>query len=183
MLRIFITAALALSPAFLPHARADDLVEFSSKGLPGSEGVTVRLRHPAAWKKVVSDDDRAVAELRGPQGALTGILQIGRGGKRTDMEALCHPGRALTMLQNPRARESGVRITDVVARASDGRPGFDVRYERNDAPFLRVRSRIVCLKDTRLVVSCGATGPARPALGEIEPVCGRVLESLSISEE
>ena len=47
----------------------------------------------------------------------------------------------------------------------------------------RVRSVIVCLKDSQLVVSCGGTGAAKPALAQIEPVCRRVLESLTISEE
>jgi hypothetical protein len=184
MLRKAITAALALSSAFGADVRAQDWAGFSSAGLPGSRGVVVQLRHPATWKKVVPDDDMALAELRGPSGALTGILQVGRGRKRTDMQALCHPGRASTMLQDASAQESGVRITDVVARATGDRPGFEVRYERNDPPdSLLVRSRIVCLKDSRLVVSCGASGAAKAALAAIEPVCTRVFESLRISEE
>jgi hypothetical protein len=184
MLRKAITAALALSSAFGADVRAQDWAGFSSAGLPGSRGVVVQLRHPATWKKVVPDDDMALAELRGPSGALTGILQVGRGRKRTDMQALCHPGRASTMLQDASAQESGVRITDVVARATGDRPGFEVRYERNDPPdSLLVRSRIVCLKDSRLVVSCGASGAAKASLAAIEPVCTRVFESLRISEE
>jgi hypothetical protein len=181
MLRTLLAATLAL--AILP-LRAENLAEFSSRGLPRSDGVEVRLRYPAAWRKVASDDEMALAEFRGPEGALTGILQVGRGARRSDTAALCHPERALTMLQDARARESDARITEVVARATEGRPGFEIRYERNDAPdFLRVRSRIVCLKDTRLVVSCGAMGPAKAALAAIEPVCDRALESLRISEE
>jgi len=183
MPRRFIAAALALASTVLAPARADDFADFSSAGLPGSRGLVVRVRHPAGWKMVVPDDDMALAELRGPQGALTGILQIGRGQRRSDVQALCRPERARTMLHNP-SQEPDLRITEVVARTSEGRAGFEVRYERSDAPgFLLVRSRIVCLKDTRLVVSCGALGAAKAALSGIEPVCRRVLESLSISEE
>jgi hypothetical protein len=166
-------------------AGAEELREFSSRGLRGSEGVVVRIAHPAAWKKVDTDDEMALVELRGPQGALTGILQVGRGRRHQgDMAALCHPERARTMLQNPAAQEPGTRVTEVVARSSGGRAGYEVRYERNSAPeFLLVRSVIVCLKDSRLVVSCGASGTRKPALTAIEPVCAQVLDSLHITEE
>ena len=125
----------------------------------------------------------ALAELRGPQGRLTGILQVGRGSLRPGMQSVCDPQRARTMLQKLEGDEADARITDVVARSSGGRPGFEMRYERNQAPdFLRVRSMIVCLKDSRILVSCGATGTVKAALADIEPVCRQVLESVSISE-
>jgi hypothetical protein len=178
------TATLALTSAFISPARAEDFAEFNSMGLPGSQGVVVRVRHPAGWKQVAIDDDMALAELRGQQGRLTGILQIGRGRQRAGVETPCRPERARTMLLSPAAEESDARITDVFARKHEGRPGYEIRYERNNAPtFLLVRSVIVCLKDSRLVVSCGATGGLKAALAEIEPVCRQVLESLSISEE
>jgi hypothetical protein len=182
--RALLLAALA-SAAATAAAAADESREFSSRGLRGSEGVVVRITHPAAWKKVETDDEMALVELRGPHGALTGILQVGRGRRqRTDMEALCHPERARTMLQDPAAQEPDTRVTEVVARSTGGRAGYEVRYERHVAPeFLRVRSVIVCLKDSRLVVSCGASATARPALAAIEPVCGQVLDSLHISED
>lgn len=171
--------ACALAPA-----SAQDLQEFSTQGLRGSAGIVVRIRHPAAWKRVTSDDVRAVAELRGPQGRLTGILQIGRGRQRADMEGACAPERASTMLQNLSGPESDTRVTDVFARVLQGRPAFELRYERQHPPeFLAVRSLIVCLKDTQLVVSCGATAKLRPLLSEIEPVCREVLDSLSVIEE
>lgn len=177
---------LASACASIAGAQAQDWKEFSSQGLPGSAGIVVRVRHPAAWKKVTVDDDMALAELRGPQGGLTGILQVGRGRHRDDMEALCKPDYARTMLQHA-GEEPGVRITDVVARRHEGRPAFEIRYERHDPPdYLLVRSLVVCLKDTRLVVSCGAAGAAgaaRAALGAIEPVCRRVLGSLAVSED
>jgi hypothetical protein len=175
-------AALACALAAPVHAQ--DFVEFSSKGRPGSEGIEVRVSHPARWRRVPVDDPGALAELRGPQGTLTGILQIGRGRKQADIEAACQPERAQTMLQNPRPEESDARITDVFARTLEGRPAFEVRYERPTAPeFLLVRSVIVCLKDTRLVVSCGAAGASRSALEAIEPVCRQVLESVRVTEE
>jgi hypothetical protein len=184
MLRRFLAATLALSSAVTCVARAEDFEEFSSQGLRGSKGIVVRLRHPAGWKRVPSADGMALAELRGPQGRITGILQIGRGQQRADIETLCRPERARTMLQNPGADEADARVTQVVARKSEGRPGYDVRYERNNAPdFLAMRSLIVCLKDTRLVVSCGAIAAAKSALGAIEPVCAQVLGSVSITEE
>lgn len=179
-----LVTATALTCIAISAARAEDLREFSSQGLPGSQGVVVRLQHPAGWRKVITDDAMALAELRGPHGRLTGILQIGRGRRHAGTEALCQPERARTMLQNPGAEESDARVTEVVARRIADRPGYEIRYERNNAPgFLLVRSLIVCLKDSRLVVSCGATGPSKAALGDIEPVCRNVLESLAISEE
>ena len=144
----------------------------------------MRVQHPLSWKQVPSDDYIALAELRGPQGRLTGILQIARGRQRTGPDAFCDRERARTMLQNLAADESDTRVTDVFARQIDGRPGYEIRYERNDAgSFLLVRSVIACLKQSRLLVSCGATGATKAALAEIEPVCRQVLESVSISEE
>lgn len=185
MHRSVTVTALALATFVGPPLRADELRDFSSRGLRGSQGVDVRVQHPASWKKVETDDEMALVELRGPQGALTGILQIGRGRRqRTDMEALCHPERARTMLQNPGAQEPDTRVIEVVARTTAGRPGYEVRYERSNPPdFLLVRSAIVCLKDSRLVVSCGATGAPKSALPAIEPVCAQVLDSLRITEE
>jgi hypothetical protein len=184
MLRRLLTATLALASASTCLAQAQDFQEFSSQGLRGSQGVVVRVRHPAAWKRVATDDAMAVAELRGPHGPLTGILQIGRGRKRPDMESLCRPERARTMLQNPGAEEADARIMEVVARRSEGRAGYEIRYERNNGPaFLAARSLVVCLKDSRLVVSCGAMAARKTALGAIEPVCRQVLASVSISED
>jgi len=176
---------LLLAVALAPAWGADKAFRtFDTRGLPHSDGVVVRVNHPARWKPVPVEDEMALAELRGPQGALTGILQIGRGRQRQDMEALCRPERASSMLQSLAAQEPGTRVTDVVARRIAGRPAFELRYERGtDAGFLRVRSLIVCLKDSRLLVSCGASGPARSALAAIDPVCTRVLDSLSITEE
>lgn len=179
-----IAALLAVACLCTAGARAQDMAEFSSQGLPGSRGVVVRVSHPAHWKRVPVDDDLALAELRGRQGPLTGILQIGRGRPQADLASACQPERARTMLQQPIADEADARITDVVARKHGDRPGFEIRYERSTAPgFLLVRSLIVCLKDTRLVVSCGATGPAKAALPGIEPVCTQVLDSVAISED
>jgi hypothetical protein len=185
MLRSVTVTVLALTTLVCPPLRADEFREFSSRGLRGSADLDVRVQHPASWKKVETDDEMALVELRGPQGALTGILQIGRGRRqRTDMEALCHPERARTMLQNPGVQQPDTRITDVVARTTAGRAGYEVRYERNNPPdFLLVRSAIVCLKDSRLVVSCGASGERRSALAAIEPVCAQVLDSLRITED
>jgi hypothetical protein len=184
MLRRVLRPALALSCACLSPVGAQDLRQFSSKGLPGSQGVVVRVQHPIAWKMVDIDDDMALAELRGPHGRLTAILQVGRGRKRSGAETQCQPEEARTMLQDSAALESDARVTDVFARSSEGRPGYEIRYERNTAPdFLLVRSVIVCLKDTRVVVSCGATGALKMALADIEPVCRQVLGSLSIAEE
>lgn len=179
---VIATLALAMSPVRAQESQ--EFREFNSSGLPRSQGVVVRVSHPAQWKKVVVDDEMALAELRGPQGGLTGTLQIGRGRQRQDMDAICQPGRARTMLQNLAAEEQDTRVTDVVARMHEGRPAFDIRYERHVAQaFVRVRSLVVCLKDSQLLVSCAGAGEARNALAEIEPVCSRVLESLSISEE
>ena len=182
-----LTASLLLASALAAAANAQELpgfAEFDSARLPGSRGVVVRVRHPAGWKKVEVDDDMALAELRGPQGRLTGILQIGRGRQQEGVEALCRPERARTMLQNLGAEESDVRITDVVARQHEGRPGYEIRYQRSNPPdYLQVRSLVVCLKDSRLVVSCGASGPGKAALADIEPVCRQVFDSLRISED
>ena len=123
---LFTTLVLALATA--PVAGADDFREFSSQGLPGSQGVIVRVKHPAGWNKVPTDDPMALAELRGPQGRLTGILQIGRGRRRPDMAALCTPEHARTMLQNLTAREPDARLTDVLFRRVQGRPAYEIRY-------------------------------------------------------
>jgi hypothetical protein len=170
---------LALLCAALAPAHAQEFAQFSTKGRPGTQGVEVRVSHPRAWKTVPVDDPMAVAELRGPHGRLTAILQIGRGRPQADMASLCKPERAQTML-----RDADARVTDVIAREHQGRPAFDLRYERVDAgTFVLARSVIVCLKDTRLVVSCGASGAVKATLAEIEPVCRQVLASLVISEE
>jgi hypothetical protein len=183
MIRTALTAAvLALTSAIIQPARAQDLQEFNSAGLPGSQGIVVRMQHPASWKKVATDDELALAELQGPQGRLTGILQVARGPRQAGAAALCPPERAPSMLQHP--AEPDARVTEVFARTIEGRPGYEIRYERNTAPaLLLVRSVIVCLKDSRVLVSCGATGPAKAALSAIEPVCRRVLDSLRISED
>lgn len=174
---------LALAIALAPPARAgEEFREFDTRGLPGSQGVSVRVGHPAAWRKVAVDDDAALAELRGPHGPLTGIVQVGRGRMRGDMAELCRPERARTMLQG--TGEADLVVTDVVARQHEGRDGYEIRYERAIASsFLRVRSLVLCLKDSRVVVSCGAVGASRPALAAIEPVCDRVLESVRITED
>jgi hypothetical protein len=175
---------LALAFALVPAVHGEEFMEFSSKGLPGSQGVDVRVRHPAGWKKVDVEDDIGLAELRGPQGQLTGILQVARGLRRPGMEANCDPQRAPTLAQHLASDESDARVTDVFARSSEGRPGYEIRYERSKAPgFMLVRSRIVCLKDSKVLVSCGATANAKAALAGIEPVCRQVLDSLRITEE
>jgi len=177
-------AAVALLFSAAPPAQAQDLADFSSRGLPRSDGFIVRLQHPAAWKEVEPDDALALAELRGPQGSLTGILQVARGQQRGDMSAVCHPQRAQTMLRDLTSREPGTRVTDVLARMHQGRQAFEIRYERRTDPgFLRVRSLILCLRDSRLVVSCGGAGEAKAALGAIEPVCDRVLRSVDVVED
>jgi hypothetical protein len=182
-----LTVPLLLASALTAVANAQevpDFREFDSARLPGSRGVSVRVRHPASWKKVEVDDEMALAELRGPQGRLTGILQIGRGRQQEGIEGLCRPERARTMLQSLGAEDSDVRVTDVVARQHEGRAGYEIRYERNQRrDYLQVRSLIVCLKDSRVVVSCGASGEAKAALAEIEPVCRQVFDSLRISED
>jgi hypothetical protein len=130
------------------------------------------------------DDPMALAELRGPEGRVTAILQIGRGRQRQDMAALCTPERAGTMLRGITAGAPDARVTEVLARPRGGRPAYEIRYERSDAPdFLLVRSVIVCLKDSQLLVSCGAAGPDKAALPRVEPACRRVLDSLAISED
>jgi hypothetical protein len=177
--RVTWMAAMLLTGA----AGAEEFEAFDSRGLRRSEGVSVRVSHPAHWKAVPLDDPMALAELRGEQGKATGVLQIGRGRQRSDMDTLCKPERARTLLQAVQEDE-GVRVTDVVARRHEGRPAYDIRYERSGAPaFVVVRSVIVCLKDSQLVVSCAAEGTARAAVAGVEPVCRQVLESLAISEE
>jgi hypothetical protein len=168
----------------LPAARAQDFQEFSSKGLPRSEGVVVRVSHPAHWKMVEVDDEMALAELRGTRGRVTGILQVGRGQQRPDIASVCLPERARTMLQKLEGDEADARVTDVFARRHEGRPAYEVRYERRVArDFMAVRSLIVCLKDSRLLVSCGSVAPSKPALADLEPVCRQVLESVRVSED
>jgi hypothetical protein len=175
---------LAFACVLAPAALAQGLQEFSTIGLPRSEGLVVRVQHPSNWKRVAADDEMALAELRGQQGRLTGILQIGRGRQRADIASACRPELASTMLQGVSAQEPDTRVTDVSARTHQGRPGFELRYERNGAPtFMRVHSVIVCLKDSKLVVSCAGMAEARAALEAIEPLCTRVLASLSISED
>jgi hypothetical protein len=175
---------LAFTFLAISGARGQDFQPFDSTGLPGSQGVVVRVSHPPHWKRAVVDDPMALAELRGSHGKLTGILQIGRGRPRADMASLCKPERARTMLQRLGGAESDARVTDVFARQHEGRPAFEIRYERNRAlDFALIRSVIVCLKDTQLVVSCGGEARVKAALAGIEPVCRQVLESLTISEQ
>ena len=175
---------LALACACAGQAQADGFAEFNSKGLPGSEGIAVRVQHPSGWKRMPTDDAQAVAELRGPHGRLAAVLQIGRGLRRPGMDAHCAPERARTMLQKLSADESDTRVTDVVARRIDGRAGYEIRYERRNPPdFMLVHSAIACLKDSRVLVSCGATAANRAALAGIEPVCRQVLDSVRISED
>ncbi len=183
--RSALALALVVTAAAASAAVAEELRDFDSRGLPGSEGVVVRVRHPASWKSVAVDDGQVLAELRGPQGKLTGMLQVGRGQRRDDLDAVCKPERAPSMLQKLAEQAPGTLVTDVFARRHEGRPAFEIRYERKDAPgsFLAVRSMIVCLKDTRLLVSCGGLGPQKAALAEIEPVCRQVLDSVRISED
>lgn len=170
--------------AVLQPAGAQESREFSSQGLRGSEGVVVRVSHPSHWRQVAVDDEMALAELRGTRGRLTGILQVGRGQLRHDMASACAPERARTMLQNVAAEDADARVMEVFARQHEGRPAYEVRYERKHPPaFMAVRSLIVCLKDSRLVISCGALGPSKPALAEMEPVCRQVLESVRVSED
>lgn len=181
-------AVLALTAGGRAPAQAQaqtlDFKEFSTRGLPGSRGVVVRLQHPAGWKKVPVDDAGALAELRGAQGPLTGILQIGRGRRQPGTQAACQPERARTLLQSLAVTEPEARVTEVFARQHEGRPAYEFRYERNTPPdFLRVRGVIVCLKDSKLLVSCGALGPARAALAAIEPLCRQLLDSVTVVEE
>jgi hypothetical protein len=175
-------AALALLACTdASRAQAPEFAEFSSRGLPRSRGIEVRVSHPPHWRRVETDDAMALAELRGSEGHLTGILQIGRGRRRADIAALCVPERALSLLGQP---GEDTRVTDVVARAHQGRAAYEIRYERSDPPdFLVVRAVLVCLKDSQLVVSCAGTAQAKAAAAAIEPVCARVLESVSIAEE
>jgi hypothetical protein len=177
-------AAIAFAFSTAVSARAEEFKLFDTSGLPRSQGIAVRVNHPPLWQRVPPEDEMAVAELRGPQGGLTGILQIGRGRQRSDMESLCKPERARTMLQSLTAGDEDARVTDVVARPHQGRPAYSVRYERNSAPaFVAVHSLIVCLKDSQLLVSCAGTGPSKAAVAEIAPVCARVLDSVSITED
>jgi len=166
--------------ALSANAQAQEFRELRT----GAAGVVVRVRHPVQWQQVTPEDDGALAEVRGPQGPLTAILQVGLGQPRADIATLCKPERALTMLQNLQADEADARVTDVVARTHEGRPAYDVRYERHHAQeFLRVHSLVVCTSERRVVVSCGATGKTRAAAAAIDPVCRRVMDSVSISEE
>jgi hypothetical protein len=178
-------APWAAALAFAGAVQAQEpMREFSSKGLPGSQGLVVRLQHPAAWRRVDSDDPLALAELRGPAGELTGILQVGRGLVRTDMAEACKPEAARTMLQNLGAQDPDTRVTDVVARPHEGRPAYELRYERSEPPdFLVVRSLVVCVKDSKLLVSCAGAGSSKAAAADIEPLCRQVLESLRVVEE
>jgi hypothetical protein len=182
--RMALRLAIAAAAASQVHAQ-EGLRIFDSGGLPGSEGVVVRVSHPASWRRVPVDDGQVLAELRGPQGPLTGILQVGRGQRRDDLAAICSPERATTMLQKLAEQAPGTRVTDVFARKHEDRPAFEIRYERKEASgaFLAVHSLIVCLKDTRVLVSCGGTGPRKAALADIEPVCRQVLDSVRISED
>lgn len=158
--------------------------EFSSRGLPGSQGLVIRLQYPAAWRRVDTDDELALAELRGTAGGLTGILQVGRGLIRADMAQACRPEAARTMLQNLDAQDPDTRVTDVLARLHEGRPAYELRYERSAPPdFLVVRSLVVCVKDSKLLVSCAGAGDSKAVAAEIEPLCRQVLESLRIVEE
>jgi hypothetical protein len=179
-----IVAILAVTLAAMSLARAEDFREFNSKGLPRSQGVVMRVSHPPRWRMVPIGDDMALAELRGPHGGITGILQISRGRQRNDMATLCKPERARTMLQNLTGREQNTRVTDVRASQRQGRPAYEIRYERNNAPtFMAVRSVVVCLKDSQVLVSCAGVGEKKAAVTGIEPVCTRVLDSLAITEE
>lgn len=178
-----VVVVLAVTLAATSLAHAQDLKEFNSNGLPRSQGIIVRMSHPAQWRMVPVDDPMALAELRGPHGSLTATLQIARGRQRNDMEALCKPERARRMLQHLAGGEQDTRVTDVQARARQGRPAYEIRYERNNAPtFTVVRSVLVCLKDSQLLVSCAGAGKAKAAVAGIEPVCSRVLESLDVTE-
>jgi hypothetical protein len=179
-----LVATLAVTFAAMSLARAEDFREFNSKGLPRSQGVVMRVNHPSQWQRVPVADEMALAELRGPHGSLTGILQISRGRQRNDIATLCKPERARTMLQNLTGAEQDTRVTDVRASQRQGRPAYEIRYERNNAPtFMAVRSVVVCLKDSQVVVSCAGAGEKKAAVTGIEPVCSRVLDSLDIAEE
>jgi hypothetical protein len=179
-----IAATLAVAFAAMSLARAEDFREFNSKGLPRSQGIVMRVSHPSQWRMVPVGDDMALAELRGPHGSVTGILQIARGRQRNDMATLCKAERARSMLSNLTGGEQDTRVTDVRASQRQGRPAYEIRYERNNAPaFMVVRSVVVCLKDSQLLVSCAGAGQRKAALTSIEPVCSRVLDSLAITEE
>ena len=143
----------------------------------------MRVNHPPQWRMVPAADDMALAELRGPHGSLTGILQISRGRQRNDMATLCKPERARMMLRNLTGGEQDTRVTDVRASRRQGRPAYEIRYERNNAPaFMAVRSVVVCLKDSQ-VLSAARAREKKAAVTGIEPVCSRVLDSLAITEE
>lgn len=88
------------------------------------------------------------------------------------------------MLRSVTAESPDARVLDVVARKHQGRPAYDIRYERKDGgEFMLVRSIMVCMKDSKVLVSCGGAGKTKAGVAAIEPVCGRVLESLAIEEE
>lgn len=176
-------AAWLAAASMAGAAGAQESRVFDSRGLPRSEGIAVRVSHPPHWQVVPLDDPMALAELRGEHGSATFVLQVGRGRQRSDMDTLCRPERARTMLQGI-GGDDDVRVTDAVARRHEGRAAFDLRYERGSAPaFLVVRSVIVCLKDSQVVVSCGAEAPARAVLAGMELVCRQVLDSLAITED
>ncbi len=176
-------ASLLAAGTATPAAAQEAWASFDSRGLPRSEGARVRLQHPPGWKRVAPSDAMALAEWEGTQGELTSVLQVARGRPQTDMEALCRPERARTLLQDIAGHEPGTRMTDVVARKVQGRPAYELRYERHVPPdHLLARSLIVCLQSTRLLVTCGVSGPLKNALVEAEPVCRQVLESLEVEE-
>lgn len=175
---------LVLALAAQGAVPANESRTFHSKGLPRTHGIAIRIDLPPAWRRVEPADELAIAELRGPQGRLTGTLQIARGQRRADMATACRPERARTMLERLSKQEPDARMTSAIAREHEGRPAFELRYEHNSAQvFTRVRSLIVCLKDSQLLVSCAGESALRPALEEIEPVCARVLDSLRVQEQ
>jgi hypothetical protein len=161
------------------------LGEISIRDASRAPGVlSVRVQRPLEWKPVVPDDPQALAELRGPLDGLGGTLQIGRGARVHDIAALCAPHRAPTMLRAVESAEPGTRVTEVRATTHQGRPAFAVGYERRAAAeYTRVHSLIVCLQDSRLLVSCAGTGASKAALSRVDPVCRQVLESLQVTEE
>ena len=100
------------------------------------------------------EDDMALAEFRGPQGRLTGILQIGRGRQRQDMESLCRPERASTMLHDLSTQVSGARVMEAFARPRTGRPAprrrpaFGDPREAKECAYTG-RSRRIASRDNR----------------------------------
>ena len=49
--------------------------------------------------------------------------------------------------------------------------------------FMAVRSVVVCLKDSQVLVSCAGVGDKKAAVTGIEAVCSKVLDSLVITEQ